>query len=66
MVTVKISETGTGVCSLSGREGDGLSVAFENEAPLFLSWKSFRQLLALRASQGVKPVPTRNAVTEAK
>ena len=51
MVTVKISGTGSGLCALSARDGDGLTVAFDSDTPLFLSWKSFKQLLTLRLAQ---------------
>lgn len=58
MVTVKISGTGSGQCALSCRDGDGLTVAFDSDAPLFLTWKSFKQLLTLRlAQQGKLPSP---------
>ena len=55
MITLKVSSTGTGACSLSGRDGDGLTVGFESEQPLFLTWKSFKQLLTLRLAQNGKP-----------
>ena len=51
MVTVKISSTGGGQCALSARDGEGLTVAFDNDTPLFLSWKSFKQLLTLCLAQ---------------
>ena len=59
MVTVKIIETGTGTCALTAREGDGLAVAFDNDTPVYLSWRSFKQLLSLRlAQQGKAPAVT--------
>ena len=55
MVTVKINGTGSGQCALSARDGDGLTVAFDNDQPLFLTWKSFKQLLTLRLAQNGNP-----------
>ena len=51
MVTVQIHKTGKERCSLSGTETDGVFVAFEGEAALFLSWRSFRQLVQFRLAQ---------------
>ena len=69
MVTVKINATGQGSCALTNREGDGLTAAFENDTPLFLSWKSFKQLLTIRLAQNGKttalaPKPAENAETK--
>jgi hypothetical protein len=52
-----IHSTGIGTCPLSGREGDGLTVTFEDGTvkETFLSWKGFRQLLGLKATQTSKP-----------
>jgi hypothetical protein len=55
MVKVAITQTGSGKCALSGYEGEGLNVAFDGDQPLFLTWRSFKQLLALRLAQGGKP-----------
>ena len=55
MVTVKISGMGQGSCALTNRDADGLTVAFDNDTPLFLSFKSFKQLLTLRLAQNGKP-----------
>lgn len=60
MVTVTIQGVGTGHCALTAREGDGLTVAFANESPQFLSWKGFRQLIAYKtppAQPSGKPAP---------
>lgn len=60
MVTVKISGTGSGMCALSARDSEGLTAAFDSDTPLFLSWKSFKQLLTLRLAQngiGTSPQP---------
>src|SRR5579883_3312897 len=51
-IKVMIESTGIGIDALSGKEGDGLTVAFENEGPVFLSFKSFKQLVGLKTSQG--------------
>lgn len=37
MLMVKINGIGNGSCALSARDGDGLTVAFDNDQPLFLS-----------------------------
>lgn len=56
-VKVLIESTGPGVCALTGKESpDGLTVAFENEQPRYLSWKAFQQLLGMKAAQR-KPAP---------
>ena len=57
-IKVTIHEAGSGVCSLSGKEGDGLTVTFDDGTVTqqHLSWKSFRQLVAMKTSQnGSKP-----------
>lgn len=56
-VKLTIHSTGTGRCSLTGKEEcDGLTVSIEGTsvADAFLSWRGFRQLLGLTAGQ--KPV----------
>lgn len=56
-IKLTIVATGPGTCALTGKqESDGLSVAFENETPCFVSWKAFKQLLAFRLAQNGKPV----------
>jgi hypothetical protein len=39
-----------GTCSLTGKEGDGLAITFDDGTVKnqFLSWKAFRQLLAMK------------------
>ena len=57
-IKVTIHRTGPGNCLLSGKEGtDGLTVTFEDGTvkQAHLSWKSFKQLLALKCSQGTSP-----------
>ena len=57
---VTIHSTGSGVCSLTGKnESDGLTVSFEDGTvrEAFLSWKGFRQLLSLKANRGQTPEP---------
>jgi hypothetical protein len=58
-IRITIHSTGGGLCSLSAKESDGLTVTFDDGTvkEAFLSWKSFRQLLALKSSQAVKPEP---------
>ena len=73
MIDVTIHSTGTGPCSLSGKEGAGLTVTFKDGTVTnaFLSWKAFQQLLGMKAGQQKKPtpmaaVPIGNAVAAAK
>src|SRR5438874_525505 len=51
---VMIHSTGTGTDLLTGREGkEGLTVTFDDNTvrEAFLSWASFRQLLALKKNE---------------
>lgn len=57
MLTLKVFEVATGTCSFAGREGPGLKVAFDNEEPRFLSFKSFQKLLAYRMPSKVEQKP---------
>lgn len=57
-IKVTIHQAGSGVCSLSGKDGDGLTVTFDDGTvnEQHLSWKSFRQLVAMKTVQnGAKP-----------
>lgn len=73
-VQVTVHSTGSGTDSLTGKEdSDGLTVTFADGTVVqqFLSWKSFRQLLGLKAGKAVKPVvpvaaPAGNGATVAK
>lgn len=56
-IKVTIHSVGTGTCSLTGKDStEGLTVSFEDATvnQLFLSWRSFRQLLAVKSSQVAK------------
>jgi len=58
-IKVTIHSTGSGTCSLTGKEStDGITVTFEDGTvkEAFLGWKSFRQLLALKSGQ-TRPEP---------
>jgi hypothetical protein len=50
VVRLTVHGTGSGVCLLTGKECDGLAVTFEDGTVRqgFLSWKSFRQLCAMK------------------
>lgn len=54
MLNVKIHYLGSGLCSLTTKEGEGLCVTFEDGTirESFLSWKAFRQILSLKMGQG--------------
>jgi hypothetical protein len=59
MVKLTIHSAGSGTCSLTGKECDGLTVTFEDGTvrESHLSWKAFRQLLGMKSTQGTKPEP---------
>ena len=65
-IKVTISGTGTGGYALTGREADGVTVAFENEPAAFLSWKAFRQLLSMKAARREAAEQAANAPAVAK
>ncbi len=59
-IKCSITSTGTGTCALSGKEGDGLTVSFDDGtvANQFLSWKAFQQLLRMKVgAPAAKPEP---------
>jgi hypothetical protein len=53
MLNVTFHHAGSGLCSLTGKESDGVSISFEDGTVTnqFLSWKAFRQLLAMKFSR---------------
>ena len=57
MIKLTIHSTGTGPCSLSGKEGPGLTVTFDDGTVQnsFLGWKAFQQILGMKAGQQHKP-----------
>lgn len=54
-IKMTVITTGAGHCALSGRECDGITVAFEGEPQCFLFRKSLRQLISMKAGQPTKP-----------
>jgi hypothetical protein len=56
-IKVTIHSTGNGKCSLTEKDGDGLTVSMEDGTvnEQFLSWRAFRQLLAMKANKGALP-----------
>ena len=54
-----IHHTGSGKCSLTGKETDGLTVTFDDGTltEKFLGWKGFQQILAMKAGETKKPNP---------
>lgn len=56
-IELTIHCTGTGSCSLTGKEGEGMTVTFKdgtvNEA--FLSQRAFMQLVRMKAGTSDKP-----------
>lgn len=59
MIKLTIHSTGTGTCSLSGKEGPGLTVTFDDGtvSNSFLTWKGFQQLLGMKAGQKKPDAP---------
>ena len=60
MIKLTIHSTGTGTCSLSGKEGPGLTVTFDDGTVQnsSLSWKAFQQILGMKAGQKRSPRPS--------
>ncbi|MFN4261400.1 MAG: hypothetical protein ACK4RK_19105 [Gemmataceae bacterium] len=56
-IKITVHGSGSGICALTGKDGDGLTVTFEDQTVVnsFLSWRSFKQLLALKSKQFEKP-----------
>lgn len=55
-IKLTVESAGQGTCALTGKtDADGLTVAFENEAPCFISWRAFKQLLSYKTAQTAKP-----------
>jgi len=54
MLNATIHGVGSGQCSLTGKEGDGLTVTFDDGTVKnqFLTYKAFRQLLAMKLAPG--------------
>ncbi len=49
---VTIEKTGTDVCALTGKQGEGVYCRFaDNSFHGFLLWKSLRQLLSMKQAQ---------------
>ncbi len=60
-VKMTIHSTGTGMCSLTGKEAsDGLTVTFDDGTVKegFLGWKAFQQLLRMKAGPVVAAKPS--------
>ena len=58
MLNVTIHHAGSGTCSLTGKEGDGLTVTFEDGTVTnqFLTYRAFRQLLAMKLTPAKLPL----------
>jgi hypothetical protein len=58
MLNVTIHQAGSGLCSLTNKEGDGITVSFEDGTVKnqFLTYRAFRQLLAMKLTPA-KPEP---------
>ena len=57
-IKLMVQSMGKGRCALTGRECEGISVAFDGEAGCFLSWKALRQLIAMKVGLPMKSNPT--------
>jgi hypothetical protein len=57
-LNVTIHQAGSGLCSLTNKEGDGITVSFEDGTVKnqFLTYRAFRQLLAMKLTPA-KPEP---------
>jgi len=66
-IKLTVHGSGSGVCSLTGKEGDGLTVSFDDGTvrESFLTWRAFRQLLGLKAGQNVVAKPATPAAAPA-
>jgi hypothetical protein len=66
-INITIHSAGSGLCSLTGKETDGMTVSFEDGTlkESFLSHKAFRQLIGMKAGMNGKaePRPTPAAVS---
>ena len=56
-IKLTIHSTGVGPCSLSGKEGEGVVVTFDDGTLRegFLTHKAFMQLVKMKLSQGTAP-----------
>lgn len=63
-IEVLIHDTGSGTCSLTGKEGEGLRVTFRDGTvtEAFLSHKAFMQLVRMKAGAPGKPKPVQSTV----
>jgi hypothetical protein len=61
-IDLTIHGTGNGLCSLTGKEGEGLTVTFKDGTvkEAFLSTRAFMQLIRMKAgtTEKSRPVPT--------
>lgn len=64
---ITIHGAGSAICSLSGKEADGLTVTFDDGTVTeqHLSWKSLRALVVMKTAQGMtksapKPSPAQS------
>lgn len=62
-IDLTIHGTGTGTCSLTGKEGEGLTVSFKDGTVTnaFLSTRAFLQLVRMKSGQGPKPAAPASA-----
>jgi hypothetical protein len=65
-IKLTVHSTGTGPCALTGRDCDGLTVAFDGEPPCFLSWKALRQLMSMKVGRQPKAAAGPAGVTAVK
>lgn len=62
-VKITIHKVGNGLCALTARDTDGLTVSFDDGVvkEQHLSWKAFKQILSLRTTQQAALLPSRPA-----
>jgi hypothetical protein len=54
---ITIHTAGSAICSLSGKDADGVMVTFDDGTVTeqHLSWKSLKQLIVMKAAKTAKP-----------
>lgn len=58
-IKLTIHGTGSGLCALTGKEGNGLTITFDDGTlrESFLSWRAFQQLLSMKAGRPKTAAP---------
>ncbi len=64
-IKVTIHGTGSGPCALTGKEGSGLTITFDDGTlrESFLSWRAFQQLLSMKTGRPKPATPVAAATS---